>query len=236
MNTYEWILFDADETLFHFDAFTGLQRVFSIYDGHFSEDDYQAYQAINKSLWVEYQQGSISAQHLQQTRFHPWSHKIGMSPGELNNAFMAAMAEISVPLEGAISLLRALKGRVKLGIVTNGFIELQQNRLERTGLNDYFDVLVISEQVGVAKPHRDIFDHALSAMGKPDKERVLMVGDTLETDILGGRNAGLHTCWLNSANKPKSIEIEPTYQVSSLMELEQRFCKASLIACEERDD
>ena len=223
MNNYEWVLFDADETLFHFDAFRGLQQMFSSFDRHFTEQDYHAYQVTNKSLWVAYQQGSISAQHLQQARFHGWAQQLDVPPADLNNAFLAAMAEISEPIEGAMSLLQALKGKRKLGIVTNGFTQLQQKRLDRTGLTDYFDMLIISEQVGVAKPHIDIFEHALAAMGRPDKERVLMVGDTLETDILGAKNAGLHTCWLNAANKPNSIEIEPNYQVRSLIELERRF-------------
>ena len=223
MNNYEWVLFDADETLFHFDAFRGLQRMFLGFDLDFNEQDYHAYQVTNKSLWVAYQQGNISAQHLQQARFDLWSKKLEVPPADLNDAFLEVMADISEPIDGAISLLQTLKGHTKLGIVTNGFTQLQQKRLDRTGLKDYFDILVISEQVGVAKPHIDIFEHALSAMGWPDKEKVLMVGDTLETDILGAQNAGLHTCWLNSTKKPNVIEIEPNYQVSSLIELEQRF-------------
>ena len=96
----------------------------------------------------------------------------------------------------------------------------QQVRLERTGFRDYFDVLIISEQVGVAKPHPDIFEHALSTMGHPSRERVLMVGDNPDSDILGGLNAGLHTCWVNADNKPEPAGIKPYYQVSSLSELE----------------
>ncbi|MDK7347883.1 HAD-IA family hydrolase, partial [Bifidobacterium dentium] len=75
-------------------------------------------------------------------------------PGELNDAFMNAMAEICAPLPGAVSLLNALQGKVRMGIITNGFSALQQVRLERTGLRDYFDLLVISEEVGVAKPNK----------------------------------------------------------------------------------
>lgn len=79
-----------------------------------------------------------------------------------------------------------------------GQIKLQQVRLERTGFRNHFDVLIISEQIGVAKPHPDIFEHALSVMGSPARERVLMVGDNPDSDILGGLNAGLQTCWINT--------------------------------------
>ena len=88
-------------------------------------------------------------------------------------------------MPGAVSLLNALKGKAKLGIITNGFTALQQIRLERTGLRDYFDLLVISEQVGVAKPDRRIFDYTFEQMKQPPRDRVLMVGDTAESDILG---------------------------------------------------
>jgi putative hydrolase of the HAD superfamily/5'-nucleotidase len=218
--SYQWVIFDADDTLFHFDTFSGLQLMFSSFGVTFTEQDHQEYQLTNKALWVEYQDGKITAQQLQYQRFKSWGDKLQTSPHELNSAFLSAMAKICRPLEGAISLLDSLKGKAKLGIITNGFTELQQIRLERTGLKNYFDMLVISEQVGVAKPHRDIFEHALSIMGNPDREQVLMVGDNPDSDILGGLNAGLHTCWLNVHNKPTPDNISPHYQVCSLAELE----------------
>lgn len=220
MKTYEWILFDADETLFNFEAFEGLQRMFSLFGANFTQDDYQAYEVINKSLWIDYQNGMINAQELQHQRFTIWADKLQVSTHVLHSAFMGVMADICTPIEGALSLLNVLKGKVKLGIITNGFIELQQVRLERTGLRSYFDVLVISEQVGLAKPHRGIFEHALSLMGHPAREQVLMVGDNPDSDILGGLNAGLDTCWFNADNKPTPVSITPTYQIAALAELE----------------
>lgn len=220
MKTYKWIIFDADETLFHFDAFNGLQLMFSRLHIPFTLEDYQEYQTTNKSLWVEYQNGVITAQQLQHQRFNKWANKLEISSHDLNHAFLSTMAEICTPLDGATNLLRTLKGKAKLGIITNGFTELQQARLERTGLRDHFDFLVISEEVGIAKPHPGIFHHALSLMGNPAPEHVLMVGDTPESDILGGINAGLDTCWLNVNQRPAPKGITPHYQVSSLSELE----------------
>lgn len=107
-------------------------------------------------------------------------------------------------------LLNAIRGNAKIGIITNGFSALQQVRLERTGLRDYFDLLVISEEVGVAKPNKKIFDYALEQAGNPDRSRVLMVSDTAESDILGGINAGLATCWLNAHNREQPEGIAPT--------------------------
>lgn len=222
---WDWILFDADETLFTFDAFGGLQRMFLDYSVTFTAEDFQDYQAVNKPLWVDYQNGAISALQLQHQRFQGWSERLNVPAGDLNAAFLNAMAEICTPLPGAISLLNALKGKVKLGIITNGFTALQQIRLERTGLSDCFDLIVISEQVGIAKPDRRIFEYAFEKMGHPPRERVLMVGDTAESDILGGINAGIATCWLNAHGRSLPAGIRPTWQVSTLSELEQLLCK-----------
>lgn len=219
---WDWILFDADDTLFHFDAYAGLQRLFQRYEIDFSSDDYTAYQAVNKPLWVEYQNGAISALQLQHRRFAGWAEKLSVTPHELNSGFLGAMAEICLPLAGAVNLLDALKGRVKMGIITNGFTALQQARLERAGFIDRFAFVVISEQVGVAKPHPAIFEHALGLMGNPARERVMMVGDNPDSDILGGINAGLATCWLNADGRQAPAGIQPDWTVASLAELQAR--------------
>lgn len=220
MKAYEWILFDADETLFDFDAFKGLQCMFSRLSILFTQEDYLEYQALNKPLWVQYQRGTITALQVQHGRFSAWAEKLSIPAGELNRLFLDAMADICTPLDGAISLLSSLRGKAKLGIITNGFTQLQQIRLERTGLSEHFELLVISEQVGIAKPDRRIFDHAFSIMGNPALESILMVGDNLETDILGGINAGVDTCWLNAHKKSSSEHIKPRHEVASLVELE----------------
>jgi putative hydrolase of the HAD superfamily/5'-nucleotidase len=223
---YDWILFDADNTLFHFDAYKGLKLMFSQFGVEFTEHDYQEYESINQPLWVQYQKGEITAQYLQKQRFNSWAEKLTMSSIDLNHAFLCAMTEISHPLEGAISLLENLKGKSKLGIITNGFAELlQQARLERTGIKEHIDLLVMSEKVGVAKPHRDIFEHALAAMGNPDRDQVLMVGDNLDSDIIGGINVGVHTCWLNADQKIAPPHIIPHYEVPSLADLERLLLK-----------
>ncbi|HCR6993956.1 TPA: pyrimidine 5'-nucleotidase [Shigella flexneri] len=222
---WDWIFFDADETLFTFDSFTGLQRMFLDYSVTFTVEDFQDYQAVNKPLWVDYQNGAITSLQLQHGRFESWAERLKVEAGLLNDAFINAMAEICTPLPGAVSLLNAIRSNAKIGIITNGFSALQQVRLERTGLRDYFDLLVISEEVGVAKPNKKIFDYALEQAGNPDRSRVLMVGDTAESDILGGINAGLATCWLNAHNREQPEGIAPTWTVSSLHELEQLLCK-----------
>ena len=218
---YDWILFDADETLFHFDAFKGMQLMLSRKGVEFTREDYSQYQEVNKPLWVAYQNGAIDAHELKHSRFLYWAEKLSTTTTELNSAFLSAMADICTLLPGAQDLISALSGRAKLGIITNGFEELQEVRLEKTGMKKFFEQVIISEQVGVAKPDKKIFDYALGKMNYPCKSRVLMVGDTLQSDILGGINIGIETCWLNRHNAANEDGLKPTYTVSSLPELKK---------------
>ncbi len=216
---YDWILFDADETLFHFDAFKGMQLMFSRKGVDFTQQDFEHYQKVNKPLWVDYQDGKITAHELKHTRFQEWATKLETTTQELNSAFLEAMADICTLLPGAKELMEALQGKAKMGIITNGFTELQAIRLERTGMTEFFDHVIISEEVGVAKPDAGIFSHALEVMGNPCKSKILMVGDNPHSDILGGINFGIETCWLNTHRAEQVQGIAPNYTVNSLHEL-----------------
>ncbi|MBE8168303.1 MAG: pyrimidine 5'-nucleotidase [Shewanella sp.] len=217
---YQWVLFDADDTLFDFDAFAGLTMLFAQYQHVFTEQDYQAYQTLNKSLWLKYQDNLIDAQTLQIDRFKPWAAKFDISAGELNNGFLLAMAEVCRPLSGAIELLEYLKSNsIRVGIVTNGFTALQQIRLDKTGINQFVDLLVISEQIGFAKPDCRVFEYAFDKMDNVALASVLMVGDNLNTDVQGGINAGIDTCWYNAKNEVNQTELSPTFQVNSHQQL-----------------
>ena len=217
---YQWILFDADETLFHFDAYKGLKLMFSRLGVTFSDEQFHAFEAVNMPLWEQYQQGEISAAELRHNRFADWAERLATTTEQLNQAFLEAMADICSLLPGVKNLIETLQGKAHLGIITNGFTELQQVRLERTGLDSAISTLVISEQVGVAKPDPAIFDHALAQMAYPPREQVLMVGDNPHSDILGGQNAGLRTCWLNSQGRECPAEVSPDYVISSMQELQ----------------
>lgn len=221
---WDWIFFDADETLFTFDSFTACSGCFLITASPLPLKIFRTIRPLTSLCgWII--KTARSLHYSFSTGVSSWAERLNVEPGKLNEAFINAMAEICTPLPGAVSLLNAIRGNAKIGIITNGFSALQQVRLERTGLRDYFDLLVISEEVGVAKPDKKIFDYALEQAGNPDRSRVLMVGDTAESDILGGINAGLATCWLNAHNREQPEGIAPTWTVSSLHELEQLLCK-----------
>lgn len=216
---YQWILFDADETLFSFNSYLGLKAMLVRYGIEFSEQDYEEFQAVNKPLWVAYQNKEISAQDLQRIRFEKLAKQTGEEPLALNQQLMAEMAIVSQPLAQVRETLEGLKGKVKLGIITNGFTALQQKRLNNTETATYFDVVVVSEDVGVAKPDKRIFEYAFAQMGEFELSQVLMVGDTLSSDIQGGINAGIDTCWYNPHYAENSTGIKPTYEIHTMKTL-----------------
>lgn len=216
---YQWILFDADETLFSFNSYLGLRTMLKRYNIDFTEQDYDAFQAINKPLWVAYQNQQISAKEIQLRRFEKLAQQTGVDPLLLNQQLMHEMAFVSQPLAGVKETLSALHQKVKLGIITNGFIPLQQKRLLNTQTEHYFDVVVVSEQVGVAKPDPKIFEYTFQQMDFFDRSKILMVGDTLSSDILGGNQMQIDTCWFNPHHHKNDTNITPTYEIHSMLEL-----------------
>ncbi|MBN7818580.1 pyrimidine 5'-nucleotidase [Bowmanella yangjiangensis] len=218
---YPWILFDADDTLFDFDAFAGLKLAFSRFEQAFEELDFKHFLDVSMPLWRQYQDGEISSEELQRRRFAHWADKHEMCPGEINTHFVEAMGQTSKLLPGARELLDALSGKATLGIITNGFTRMQQMRLDSNGVSEHFHHLVISEQIGVAKPHKGIFEHTLALLGNPPKDQVLMVGDNPHADVLGGLNAGIHTCWLNVEGQVRPEGIDPHYEITDLFQLKK---------------
>lgn len=219
MKKYHWVLFDADETLFDFDTFRGLRHLFSQHNFEFTQADFDDYQMLNVPLWEGYQSGKFTIEEVKTKRFVEWEKRTGIPAIDLNSQFMNSMAETCALLPGAQELLDTLKDKCKVGIVTNGLKALQYVRLEKTGVTDHIDLMVISEEVGVPKPNIAIFEHTFEKMKFNQKEHILMVGDNPHTDILGGINAGIDTCWYNWRQHPEVEGITPTYQVDCLHKL-----------------
>ena len=122
-------------------------------------------------------------------------------------------------IDGAEAVLERLSARAGMVLVTNGLQDVQRSRFARSTIGGYFRDLVISEEVGAAKPDGRIFDAAFRALGNPRKEEVLMIGDSLSSDIRGGADYGIDTCWFNPEGKPREGEIEIRYEIRRLSEL-----------------
>ena len=222
MNDYEWVVFDADNTLFRFLDFTGLQRMFDKeWNMTFTHAHYDEYKELNLQLWKAYENGAITAEQLRNDRFKQWAKTLNTTSEKLNIQFLDAMAIVCPPLPGAESLLSALHKKAKLAIITNGFTSMQKVRLDKNKLSNYIDFVLSSEAAGAAKPNKEIFEQALQMMGNPHPSKVLMVGDNPESDIKGAKRLGMATCLLDESNSasPLDLACQSDHAVSSLPQL-----------------
>lgn len=221
---YEVIIFDADETLFDFkkserDAFKNAMLEFDI---EYDENHHlRVYHGINNAIWKEFEEVLITQEKLRVERFRRFSEtlNIGFDEDKFEKAYSKHLAGASFLFDDSIELVESLHKDYKLTIVTNGLKDVQDNRIRKSAIAKYFEDIVVSEEVKVAKPDPRIFEHTLNNIKHTDKSKVLIVGDSLTSDIKGGINFGVDTCWYNPNQIENKTSIKPTYEISSLMEL-----------------
>lgn len=221
---YEVIIFDADETLFDFrkSEREALKNTMLGFDIQYDEAHHlKIYSEINTAVWKEFEAGLIEQSTINAERFRRLSQQLdaGFDEGEFAKLYIKHLAAASFLYDDSPALVESLHKDYRLAIVTNGLKDVQEHRVKKSAIGKYFEDVVISEAVKVSKPDPRIFELALENMKHADKSKVLMVGDSLVTDIQGGINAGIDTCWYNPNKTLNKTEIKPTYEISSLMEL-----------------
>lgn len=216
---YKAILFDADETLFDFkkaerEAFKNTMIEFGFdYDEsyHFS-----IYKEINDAIWKELEEGLITQSKLKIERFKRFSDKLEVKfdENEFATSYMKHLGNGSFLFDGAEKLIEDLSYKYTLSIVTNGLTAVQENRIKKSVIAKYFKDIVISEELGISKPNPGIFEYAINNIGDFSKDEVLMIGDSLSSDIRGGINYNIDTCWFNPNNIENKTDLSPTYEIS----------------------
>jgi YjjG family noncanonical pyrimidine nucleotidase len=208
MRPFDLILFDADGTLLDFAASERLAFQTCI-QAHVEaarcEEVYRAYTAVGLPLWKALEQGSLSLTELRDRRWTELARQCSLAyeVAEISLAFVAELKRQAHVIDGAVEVCRALAESHQLGVVTNGFEEVQVARFAASTLADHIDFLVSSEAAGAHKPARAIFECALQRAGRRcSPERVLMVGDNFVSDILGAQRMGFSTCWFNPGASP----------------------------------
>lgn len=221
---YEVLLFDADETLFDFkkserQAFENSIREFNMdYDENYH---LKIYEEINTGIWLEFEKGLITQEKLKVERFRRLSEKLDIpfDAVKFSKSYMKHLANASFLYEDSYELIKELSKNYKIAIITNGLKDVQSKRIGQSIIADYLDTIVISEVVKVSKPNPEIFQIALKDLDYSDKNKILMIGDSLTSDIQGGVNFGLDTCWTNFKKVKNSTTIKPTYEISNLKDL-----------------
>ncbi|MBC7915116.1 MAG: noncanonical pyrimidine nucleotidase, YjjG family [Pyrinomonadaceae bacterium] len=223
------IFFDLDHTIWDFDknaeeTLQELYHTYSLKDLGLScpHTFIQTYTRNNHQLWAEYHLGKISKEHLRKTRFSTTFLELGISEDSIPMAFEDDYVRICPTkphlFPQAHETLEYLQQKYKLHLISNGFKESTELKIAITGLEKYFENIVISEVIGINKPDKAIFEFALNA-ASAIKEESLMIGDSIEADIRGALNFGMDAIYFNPTNKETPLDV--VRQITRLEELKE---------------
>ena len=220
---YETILFDLDHTLL--DSNTSMSLAYEHTMRAFGVDEpsvhHRTFQRINSGLWAAVERHEIGPEVVRTRRFEQLVAEIGLDADAqaMGDRFVAELGARGELYPGVRDVLDALRGRATMALVTNGIGEVQRTRIERLGLEHYLDAIVISGEVGTAKPGSAIFDLVFDLLGEPDRATTVMVGDSLSSDMRGGRESGIATAWYNPDGRPVPPDLTVTHVLHDLAEL-----------------
>lgn len=178
-----------------------------------------AFLAINGEMWAAVERGEMAAGDVRLARFRRFVAEEGLDadPAFLADTYAAGLASNGELFPGARDALEALAPIARMALVTNGVSDIQRTRIDRLGIGGYFEVVVISSEIGASKPGAGFFDITFEMLGGPERDGVLMVGDSLSSDMKGGIDYGLDTCWYNPAGATTDLPV--TYRITHLDEL-----------------
>lgn len=224
---YTTLLLDADETIFDFlrGERTSLRRVLADRGLPHDEGVLALYHEINDGLWHAFERKEITKDALKRERFARLARECGFPPSldadEINDAYLTLLGESDYLLPGAREFLYNLKnGGYDLVLITNGVARTQLRRLEKSGLGTQFSHVFISEALGAQKPLRAFFDAVLDAVDESDPRKLLVIGDSLASDIQGAVNAGLDCVWYNPKEQPNDRDLPVTKEAKTYAEIE----------------
>jgi len=227
INKYKWLLFDADNTFLDFSS-ASRQSLFATcadYSLPCNDEIYRIYQIENAKVWEAFENKEITALQLRSLRFTKFFAATGISgidPFEFNQAFLQNIVALSEAYEGAAHLLSSLSSRYRLSVITNGLKEVQRPRIQKLQMTHLFESIIVSDEIGVAKPDIRFFEHSYQSIANPPaKSEILVIGDNLKSDIQGGIDFGVDTCWI-SHDRINASDVQPTYTIDHLMDLTDR--------------
>ena len=205
MPEFDIVLLDLDDTVFDFKkaekyALFSTAKDFGV---NCSEQDYIKYSEINSKVWQELEKGLIDRKSMRLKRFSLWFEymNVNLSEIDFNNRYIENLSNCGFLIDGAEDFLKKLSSFCDVYAVTNGLEDTQLNRLKLSGINRYLKGAFISQVVGFNKPHKEFFDYCFEKIGVQDKSRYIILGDSLSSDMQGGRNAGIATCLFSRAEK-----------------------------------
>ena len=223
MSRYEYLLFDADNTLFDFEAanHNAFAKTCEYCGLTYTEELYEFYESINRPLWHQLDRGEVTKEFLVVERFRRFLAAMGIErdPAECNRIQLAGLGSSTALLPHALEVVQTLSRTHKLYIVTNAVASVQRARLAASAIAPYITAAFISEEAGAAKPSRAYFDYVFARIDGITADNCLVIGDSLSSDIKGANNAGLPACWYNLKNDPRPDDVTIDYEIRDLREL-----------------
>ncbi len=220
---YRWLLFDADGTLFDYERAerAALEQALSGIGVSFEPSHLATYRQINQALWQRVEKGELKPSVVKVRRFELLLEAIhvALPAADLSARYLECLTNCSELVKDAAAVLGALHERYRIAILTNGLTVVQRGRLARSAIRHHISDIIISEEIGAAKPAKEFFDTAFARLGNPSKREVLMIGDGWSSDIEGAVQYGIDACWYNPGHKPRPAGVEITREIGSLREL-----------------
>lgn len=222
---YKYLLWDIDGTILDFEAAQN-RTIKELFEKHglgvCTDEMVASYSKINDKYWQALERGEMSKPEILVGRFAEFFESIGVDASlapEFNLDYQVTLGDYVVFEENAQEVLESEKGKYRLIAVTNGTKIAQTKKLKTSGLEQIFDAVYISEDVGIEKPNVGYFDKVFESEGITDKSEVLIIGDSLTSDMQGGNNAGIDTCWYNKRNVTNTKGVDITYEIHSLKDI-----------------
>ncbi|MDD6032231.1 MAG: YjjG family noncanonical pyrimidine nucleotidase [Oscillospiraceae bacterium] len=229
----EFLFLDLDDTIldFHKAERIAISKTFQAFGLEPTEAVLDRYHVINRQHWERLEKGELTREQVLQGRFEVLFREMG------RRADAAAIARtyehnLSIGhyfLPGAREALDALGKHCRLYLASNGTASVQQGRLTSAGLYPVFEKVFVSQELGFNKPSIEFFNACTRQIPGYDPKKAMMVGDSLTSDIQGGINAGMATCWVNPTHAPGRPDIRPNYEIGALSELEGLLIKEKLL-------
>ncbi len=221
-NKYKYLLWDIDGTVLNFLAAEAyaIRFLFKKYNiGECSDEMLKLYSAINVKYWQMLERNELTKPEILIGRFREFFGIIGADTTiaeSFNADYQVTLGDHIEFVDKAQDILLSQKGKYTLVAVTNGTKVAQEKKLRLSGLDKIFDDIFISENVGAEKPNKEYFDYVFEKLGITDKNEVLIIGDSLTSDIKGGFIAGIDTCWFNPEHRENTLNIPITYEIYDL--------------------
>lgn len=220
----EFVFLDLDDTIldFHKAEALALTDTLLVLDVEPTAERLALYSRINAAQWRRLEAGELTRLEVLTTRFDRFFAEIGVQRSSIDaqRAYEARLSQGHFFIDGAVEMLEALSERYAIYLVSNGNLRVQEGRLKSAQISRYFRAVFISEQIGADKPSRIFFERCFAQIPGFRRECAIIVGDSPTSDIRGGINAGIRTCWFNPHGRPGNPEIPADYEIRSLAELE----------------